>query len=168
MRELPTYVLEREFHASRELVWKSWTDPDLLQRWYGPGAETIIPRLDPRPGGLWLLEMRWGENSSYQRVEFTEVSPPERLVWLHSVADANWNVIENPMASDWPRVLLTTVILKGNDRRTRLRLTWTPHEANEIEIAGFAAALANMDQGWGVGMELLAKLLAELQPGRVG
>ena len=37
MSDVPTYVLEREFDAPRELVWKVWTDPELLPRWYGPG-----------------------------------------------------------------------------------------------------------------------------------
>tara|TARA_A100001037_G_scaffold40545_1_gene31616 strand:+ start:1881 stop:1982 length:102 start_codon:yes stop_codon:yes gene_type:complete len=33
MSELPIYVLEREFDAPRELVWKAWTDPELVSRW---------------------------------------------------------------------------------------------------------------------------------------
>lgn len=163
MGELPKYVLEREFHAPPELVWKAWTEPDLLRRWYGPGVETTIHRFEPRPGGLWLLEMRWGENSSYQRAEFTDVTPPRRLVWLHSVADADWNVVRNPMAADWPRVLLTTVTFEEDAGRTRLRLTWVPHDASEVEIAGFRDALPGMDQGWSAGMELLSKITAELQ-----
>jgi hypothetical protein len=42
-----------------------------------------------------------------------------------------------------------------------MRLTWTPHEASEAEIACFAAAKDNMGKGWAAGMELLAELLAE-------
>jgi uncharacterized protein YndB with AHSA1/START domain len=52
MSELPTYVLERVFDAPRELVWKTWADPALLPRWYGPRVETIIHRLELKPGGL--------------------------------------------------------------------------------------------------------------------
>jgi uncharacterized protein YndB with AHSA1/START domain len=38
MSDLPTYVLERVFNAPRELVWKAWTDPELLPRCgMGPG-----------------------------------------------------------------------------------------------------------------------------------
>ena len=70
------------FDAPRALVWKTWTDPKLLPRWYGPRVETIIHRLQLKPGGLWLLEMRMGGKSMYQRVEYTEVTPPERLVSL--------------------------------------------------------------------------------------
>ena len=102
MSDVPTYVLERVFDAPRELVWRTWTDPELLTRWYGPRVETIVHRHELKPGGLWLGEMKWGGNSSYQRVEYTEVTPPRRLVWLHSVSDADWNIIPSPMTADWP------------------------------------------------------------------
>ena len=163
MTALPTYVLERVFDAPRELVWKTWTDPALLSRWYGPNVETITHRLDLEPGGLWLVEMRWGDQSNYQRAEYTEVDAPERLVWLHANADADWNVASNPMMPDWPRVLLTTVTFEEDAGKTKLRLTWIPHEASEAEIACFAAAIGQMDKGWGAGMALLEELLAELQ-----
>jgi len=163
MSDLPTYVLERVFDAPRELVWKTWTDPKLLQRWYGPNVETIVHRLELKPGGLWLVEMKMGGKSMYQRVEYTEVTPPERLVWLHSSSDADWNIISSPMMADWPRVLLTTVAFAEDGGRTKLRLTWVPHQASEAEIACFAAAIDRMGKGWDAGMELLAELLAELQ-----
>jgi uncharacterized protein YndB with AHSA1/START domain len=163
MSDLPTYVLERVFDAPRELLWKTWTDPKLLAHWYGPNVETIIHRLELKPGGLWLVEMRWNGNSHYQRVEYTEVTPPKRLVWLHSSSDADWKVIPSPMMADWPRVLLTTVEFEEDGARTQMRLTWVPHEASEAEIACFAAAIDRMGKGWHAGMELLAKLLVELQ-----
>jgi uncharacterized protein YndB with AHSA1/START domain len=163
MSDLPTYVLERVFDAPRELVWKTWTDPKLLPRWYGPRVETIIHRHELKPSGLWLTEMQWGGNSKYDRIEFTEVTPPERLVWLHSSADADWNITASPMMVDWPRVLLTTVTFEEDGSRTRMCLTWVPHKASKAEIACFAAAIGGMDKGWGAGMELLAELLAELQ-----
>ena len=163
MADLPTYVLERVFDAPRELVWRTWTEPDLLARWYGPNVETIVHRLDVKPGGLWLNEMKWDGKSNYQRVEYTEVVPPERLVWLHATADADWTIAANPMMPDWPRVLLTTVTFEADGDRTNLRLTWVPHDATDAEIACFATALANLDKGWAAGMKLLADLLVELQ-----
>ena len=148
----------------RALVWRTWTEPELLSRWYGPNIETTIHRLDVTPGGLWLNEMKWGDNSNFERMEYLEVVAPERLVWHHSVADRNWNIIANPMMENWPRVLLTTVTLSavGNDRTT-LRLTWAPHEATDAEIACFAAAIEGLGKGWGAGMELLADIVEELQ-----
>lgn len=166
--DLPNYLLERVFDAPRDLVWRTWTDPELLPRWYGPRVETVVHRLELKPGGLWLVEMRWDGKSNYQRVEYTEVVPPERLVWLHSSADAEWNVIASPMMADWPRVLLTTVTFAEEGGKTRLRLTWVPHRASEAEIACFDAAIDGMGKGWAAGMDLLAELLAELRAGGAG
>ena len=163
MSDVPTYVLEREFDAPRELVWKVWTDAELLPRWYGPGVETIVHHLEVKPGGLWLDEMRMRGGSQYERIEYTEVTPPERLVWLHSVCDADWNVAANPIMPDWPRALLTTVTFDEDGGRTRLRLTWTPHEASDAEAAAFAGAMSGLDRGWRAGMELIAELLTEMQ-----
>lgn len=163
MNELPTYVLERVFDAPRELVWKAWTTPELLSRWYGPNVETIIHRLEVKPGGVWLNEMKTGGGSFYQKAEYTEVAAPQRFVCLMSNTDENWNVAPNPMMADWPRVLLTTVTFVEEGGKTKMRLTWVPHEASEAEIACFAAAMDSMGKGWGAGMELLAELLEELQ-----
>lgn len=163
MSDLPTYVLERMFNAPRELVWRTWTEPELLKRWYGPNVETVIHKLDVTPGGEWLNEMKWGENSNYQRAEYTEVTPAERLVMLQSNTDADWNITANLQMPDWPRVLLTTVTFTEGGGQTKMRLTWVPHQASEAEIACFAGALSGLDKGWGTGMELLGQLLEELQ-----
>ena len=163
MGDVPTYVLERVFDAPRELVWRAWTEPELLARWYGPNVETVIPRFELKPGGVWLCEMRFGGNSHYQRGEFTEVATPERLVWLHSNTDAEWNVAPSPMMPNWPLVLLATVTFAERGGQTRMRLTWVPHEASEAEVAAFGAAIGGLDKGWGAGMEILKQLLAELQ-----
>ena len=161
MADLPVFEMERVFDAPRRLVWKGWTDPKLVARWYGPNVETVIHKFDLRPGGVWLNEMKMKGFSSRERMEFTEVAEPERLVWLHSMADENWTVAANPMQPDWPRVLLTTVTFAEDGDRTTVRLTWAPHEATQAEIACFAESLSGLGMGWGAGMDLLAALLAE-------
>ena len=165
MNDLPEYVLDREFDAPREMVWQAWTDPDLLNRWYGPGADTIIHEFDLKPGGAWLNEMKWGNNSNFQKVVFQDVQKPEKLIWHHySCTDSNWNTIASPMMPDWPHLLLTTVAFSElPDNKTHVRLTQTPIEASDAEIACFAEAMANMDKGWGSGYAILDELFAELQ-----
>ncbi|MEL7540080.1 MAG: SRPBCC domain-containing protein [Pseudomonadota bacterium] len=163
MTELPIYVLERDFNAPRALVWRTWTEPDLLAHWYGPGVETVIHELDVKAGGRWLNEMKMGENSGYQKSVYTEVIPPERLVMLMSTTDANWDLSPNPMMPDWPATLLTVVTFEEADGVTRMRLEWSPHEASAAEIACFAGAVENLGKGWGAGMEMLTKMLDDLQ-----
>lgn len=163
MTELPTYVLERTLDAPREMVWKTWTDPKLVARWYGPNVETIVHEMDVRPGGLWLVEMRMKAGSGFQRAEYLETKAPERLVWLHSQTDAEWKSVPSPMMKDWPRTLLTTVTFDQSGQQTKLRLTWVPHNATTAEIECFRAAIGGADRGWAAGMELLKQLLAEMQ-----
>ncbi len=163
MSELPEFVLDRIFDAPRELVWRAWTDPELLPRWYGPGAETIIHKFDLKPGGSWLGEMKWGSNSNFSKVVFQEVTQPEKLVWHHSSSDPDWNIITSPMMADWPRVILTTVTFEDRGDTTNVRLTWVPFDATEAEIACFAGAMANMGKGWESGYSLMDELFAELR-----
>ncbi|MCG8441710.1 MAG: SRPBCC domain-containing protein [Caulobacterales bacterium] len=163
MSDLPEFALDRVFDAPRELVWRAWTEPDLLHRWYGPGVETIIHAFDLRPGGAWLGEMKWDGSSNYSKVVFQEVTPPERLVWRHSSSDAAWNVITNPMMPDWPRVILTTVTFEEAHAKTKVRLTWTPFEASDAEIACFAGAMDRFGGGWERGYAIMDDILAELQ-----
>ncbi len=163
MSELPKYILDREFDAPRDMVWRAWTDPELLARWYGPGVDTIIHKFDLKPGGMWLNEMKWGDKSDLSKMVFQEVVPQEKLVWHHSSTDADWNVATNQMMADWPRVLLTTVTFEDAGAKTNVRLTQVPLDATEAEIACFAGMMAGMDKGWGGGYKVLDEMFAELQ-----
>jgi uncharacterized protein YndB with AHSA1/START domain len=78
-------TITRVFDAPRDLVFKAWTDPDQVARWFGPaGLET--PRdsveIDLRVGGRFALRMIQGGSGreypvTYEIVEFAE---PELLV----------------------------------------------------------------------------------------
>ena len=157
----PQFIMNRHFDAPKELVWRTWTEADLVSRWYGPGVDTVIHEFNPTPGGLWLNEMRMDGNSMNQRMEFTEVSPADRLVMKMSNADADWNVISSPMMENWPRILMTTVELEDAEDGTDLTLTWEPHDATDAELATFADAIPNLENGWGAGMDVIAEILAE-------
>lgn len=162
MTDLPVYVLERSFDAPPARVWRAWTEPDLVRLWYGAGIETAIHRFDLAPGGLWLTEMTAGGNTMKQRVEFTEIDPPGRLVMLMSNAGDDWAPADSPMNPHWPRTLLTEVTFEPEGEGTRMTLRWTPHEAPANQVEGFRAALDQLDRGWGMGMEAMAGILAGL------
>ena len=164
MSDTTPYVLERTFDAPPALVWEAWTNEKYQSRWYGPGVDTIVHKNDPRPGGEWLVEMKGDGWSGYQRADYVEVTPVSRLVFLQSMTDADWNVTANPKMPDWPRVMHTGVTFSAaGDGKTDLRLVWTPHEATEAEKTFFAASLEGLGRGWGMGMDILDELLAELQ-----
>jgi uncharacterized protein YndB with AHSA1/START domain len=76
-------VITRSFDAPRELVFKAFTDPDAIRRWWGlRDTETIIDRLEARPGGSWRFVERDkdGNEDGFHGV-FHDVTAPERIVW---------------------------------------------------------------------------------------
>jgi len=94
MTDLPEFVLDREFDAPRELVWRAWTDPTYLQRWYGPGVETVIHKFELEPEGVWLNEMKMKNGSNFQKAPGVETVihkfelEPEG-VWLNEMKMKN-------------------------------------------------------------------------------
>ena len=55
-------VVTRSFAAPRELVFKAFTDPDAVRRWWGlRDSETIVDELEARPGGRWRFVQRSGD-----------------------------------------------------------------------------------------------------------
>jgi uncharacterized protein YndB with AHSA1/START domain len=80
------FTITRVYDAPRELVWRAWTDPDHVARWFGPRGITT-PRstitMDVRPGGTFELTMV-SDNDGTEYPSggtFLEVAEPERLVW---------------------------------------------------------------------------------------
>jgi uncharacterized protein YndB with AHSA1/START domain len=163
MNDLPEFILDREFDAPRDLVWKAWADPELLAQWYGPNIETVIHKFDLKPNGVWLNEMKMKNGSNFQKAVFQEVAEPEKLVWHHYSVDADWNVYANPMMPDWPRILLTTVTLEDMGEKTNVRLSQIPLDATDAEIACFAKMKDGMSGGWGSGYTIIDELLTKLQ-----
>lgn len=81
----PALIITRRFDAPRDLVFKVWTEWDHVVQWWGPkGFTTTIHEMDVRPGGVWRFIMHGPDGVDYKnRILFTEVLKPERLVFAH-------------------------------------------------------------------------------------
>ena len=80
--DVPSLTISRRLPVPREAVFRAWTDPAVLARWWGPeGFVTPVCEMDVRPGGRWRTCMRSAAGSEHfcQGV-FREIVPPERLV----------------------------------------------------------------------------------------
>jgi uncharacterized protein YndB with AHSA1/START domain len=80
-REERTLSMSRIFNAPREMVWKVYTDPALLPKWWGPRTTTtIVDKMDVQPGGLWRYIHQDGDGNEYGfNGVYQEVVAPERL-----------------------------------------------------------------------------------------
>ncbi|HYV90213.1 MAG TPA: SRPBCC family protein [Chitinophagales bacterium] len=78
-------VITRIINAPRELVFEAWTDPKHIVEWWGPdGFTTTIHEMDVRPGGVWRFIMHGPDGVDYpNRIVYTEIVKPERLVYEH-------------------------------------------------------------------------------------
>lgn len=76
-------VTTRVFNSSRALVFKAWTNPDHLKKWWGPkGFTNTFNLFDFREGGRWSFVMHGPDKGNYvNEVTFTTIKAPELLIW---------------------------------------------------------------------------------------
>ena len=73
----------RVFNAPRDLVFRAWTTPDHLARWWGPTGFTLTTHsADIRAGGQWRFTMHGPDGRDYPNlITFHDVTPPARLAY---------------------------------------------------------------------------------------
>jgi uncharacterized protein YndB with AHSA1/START domain len=78
-------VSTRVIDAPRERVFRAWTDPVHLARWWGPkGFTNTFEVFDLRPGGEWRFVMHGPDGVDYRNESvFVEIVEPERVVFRH-------------------------------------------------------------------------------------
>jgi uncharacterized protein YndB with AHSA1/START domain len=81
--EETTLHLRRTFAAPREKVFRAWTDPEELKKWWGPdGFSTPGAEIDLRVGGTYRIAMKSSHgNTYYLSGKYRAVQPPEKLVF---------------------------------------------------------------------------------------
>jgi uncharacterized protein YndB with AHSA1/START domain len=87
--EEPVLRLSRSFQAPREAVFRAFTDPAEMAKWWGPKGFTVpVCELDARPGGAWRTCMRDPDGGVYcVGGVYREVVPPQRLVFTWAWED---------------------------------------------------------------------------------
>ncbi|MET0203196.1 MAG: SRPBCC family protein [Casimicrobiaceae bacterium] len=81
-------VLERVVDVPRELVWRAWTVPEHVKRWFTPLPWTTVEcEIDLRPGGIFRTVMRSPEGQDFPNLGcYLEIVKEERLVWTTALA----------------------------------------------------------------------------------
>jgi len=141
-------ILTRVFDAPRELVWKLWTEPEHIRKWWGPKGFTLPGcEMDFRTGGAYRFVMRGpgGEDHPFHGV-YRELVRNERIVFTA--------VLENLPGQE----LLTTVNFADEGGKTKLTVRQTTPQGE---------AGRGQNQGWSETLERLAELISgEMKHGR--
>jgi uncharacterized protein YndB with AHSA1/START domain len=138
-------VITRIFDAPRRLVFKAWTEPDRVARWWGPqGFTTLSCNMDVRPGGAFRVCTRSPEGvEHWKQGVYREIVEPERLVFTFAWED----VVGNP-----GHETLVTVSFADQGAKTKLTL----HQA----VFETVAKRDEHQRGWTSTLERFAGYLA--------
>ena len=160
-------VITREFDAPRERVWKAWTDPEMVRRWWGPETFTAPSiKIDLRVGGMYIFAMQGPpgsqlEKPGYNAGVFKEIVPNEKLVYTMYFSDENGNTLPPEaygLEGDFPSEEIVTVLFEELGKgRTRLSVIYPMPE----DEAQYQAMLeSGMKEGWESSLNKLERALS--------
>jgi uncharacterized protein YndB with AHSA1/START domain len=135
--------------ASREKVYRCWTEPELITQWFTPPPwKTIRAETDVRPGGSSLIVMQGPEGQEMPNPGvYLEVVPNEKLVATDAFVSA-WKPSEKPFMT---LVLTFEDAGKGKTKYTARILHWSADDRIQHEKMGF-------EKGWTQATKQLAEL----------
>jgi uncharacterized protein YndB with AHSA1/START domain len=133
-------TITRVIHAPRELVWRAWTDPEHLARWWGARGWTTAPSdvtIEVRPGGVFRVGSVSDADGAEMTTEgvFREVVEPERLV------------LEEPSEDSWHEGARTVVTFADlGDGRTEMAMRSTVYTTDEMARTAEAGLRSAIDR----------------------
>ncbi len=149
LAESPSLTLERFYPVAPDKVWRAWTDPEAIKRWWGPGGHdpVSVAELDVRVGGRFRIVFGGAEGRDHEvHGVYREVVPDRKLVFT-------WT---------WPRTTperesLVTIEFRAVHRGTELFFLHEKHFDETVRD--------NHRQGWSESFVKLEQFLkGEMQP----
>jgi uncharacterized protein YndB with AHSA1/START domain len=144
-------IISRVYDAPRSAVWKAWTDPEQLKRWWTPRpVQTVACEIDLRPGGVFRTTACMPDGKEYRNEgRYRGVVENERLVFFVAALDEQ----DKP----WIEILVTVTFEDAGGDPRKTKLTATVHHKTKADRdrhneLGFR-------DGWGAAWEQLAEVV---------
>jgi uncharacterized protein YndB with AHSA1/START domain len=149
--ELKT-IMTHVFDVTPELVFKTYTDPNLIPQWWGPKRlTTSIVKMDVRPGGIWRFVQRDSDGNEYIfNGMYHEIVPPKWLVYTFEFEGMPGHVT------------VETVTFEEEEQGGRTKLT-SKSFFQTAEDRDIMLNLLRVGGGTAESMERLAELLKDLK-----
>ncbi len=141
----------REFNSPRRLVYKAWTTPELIKRWWhAKRGEATVAEVDLRIGGKWRWVMVTPDGLEVAfHGEYRELVPHERIVYTE--------VFEGMPAAEDSATMNTLTLTEKSGRTTAVMLTQT--KTREIRDA---ILQTGMEDGLQDALDLLEEVAVSL------
>lgn len=145
----------REFDASLSLVWRAWTDAELLDKWWAPKPYRVETKtLDLRVDGVWLYAMiSPEEEKTWCKADYKAITPENKLSWLDAFCDENGQENSDKPRSSWVNNF------SENGGVTTVSITIKHDKLEGIE----AIISMGFKEGFTMGLQNLDELLADLR-----
>ncbi|MEO6850836.1 MAG: SRPBCC domain-containing protein [Mucilaginibacter sp.] len=142
----------REFNAPIEKVWKAWTDPDLLEKWWGPKPWVAKTKsMDFTVGGNWLYAMEGPDGQKHwNNVKFTAIEAGSRFATDAIFCDEDGNTLPGAPVGHWDNKFIAA----GDKTKVTVDLTFD----NEADIKMLVEM--GFEGGFTIGLNQLDELLA--------
>jgi uncharacterized protein YndB with AHSA1/START domain len=147
-------VLERIVDIPVELVWKAYTTPELITKWFTPAPwKTTVCTIDLRPGGLFHTIMESPEGESFPSNGcYLEIIPNKKLVWTDAlVSDFRPAIIPEATDENKPFNFTAVLLLEAHGAGTKYTAIGMHSNADgrkKHEEMGF-------HHGWGAALDQL-------------
>jgi uncharacterized protein YndB with AHSA1/START domain len=146
-------VITRVFDAPVETVWKAWTNPEFVKRWWGPtGFTSPSCRIDFRVGGKYVFHMRapkdfQGGQDFYTAGVYKKIVPLQLIEFTQGLSDKDGNPIDPAamgMPPDFPKEIPSSLVFKRVGNKTELTVTeygWTAGQMRDMSESGMSECL---------------------------
>ena len=139
----------REFDAPVELVWKAWTEQELLDKWWAPKPwKAVTTSMNFREGGTWFYYMQGPDDARhYCRVDYKSITPNKVFTGDDAFCDEKGNINKEFPIMQWECKFNST----SNGTKVSVDVTFDSEADLEkiVEMGfkeGFAAAHNNLDE----------------------
>lgn len=155
------FTIARVFNASREDVWKAWTQENQAKHWFGPkGCTANYKIFDFHPGGAAFYSIEFNGEKMFGKWTYKEIKKPEKFVAIVSFTDETGKkILPHPGMPGWPREVFSIVNFKEKGNKTEVVIEWSAHNPTKIERETFANNHASMQGGWGGSLDQLEAFL---------
>ena len=153
-------VLERVVDVAPELVWRAWTEPELIKQWFTPKPwRTPECEVDLRPGGKFASKMAGPNGEEFNNIGcFLEVIPNKRLTWTSALGPDFRPSDPGPTCGDAAAVFFFTAIIEiepsgdGGTKYTATVIHTDKAGKEKHEAMGFHG-------GWSTALDQLVELM---------
>lgn len=145
-------VFERNTDLPVEKIWKGWTDPETLMKWFCPRPWKVTEcRIDLRPGGEFFTLMQSPEGETFPNNGcFLEIAPFKKLVWTNMLMKNYQPVVDEKMG--FPFVVKLTL----SDTSKGVYYHAVVSHADEAGMKQHEAM--GFQEGWGIAFNQLCEL----------